>query len=251
MSPEAFELRQEHNETVLRTARSLLETTEDKKDLLHLELLIKNIEDEQKSYEMNCHLYAVNSIGYGGVHNNFIEALDWLGEENKAANFLSRLSAFPHQCAQYKELLLLGVERKCVASVSMVRKVPEQLTSLLAALDSNTGPLCDLLATLFPAPASDAATSDASVLAHTEAMAKKELFRAAVADLLVFFETTYIPQARPESGCSGMLEGKQRGAEIYAQCLKYHTTTSLTAKEIHTIGLEEVARIRHRYQVCT
>ena len=64
LTPEAFELRQEHNIAVLKTARSLLESTEGKKDLLHLELLIKNIEDEQKGFEMNCHLYPVNSIGY-------------------------------------------------------------------------------------------------------------------------------------------------------------------------------------------
>ena len=237
----AFELRHEHNTTVLKTAQSLLESTEDKKDVLHLELLIKNIQDEQQSYEMNCHLYPVNSIGYGGVHNNFIEALDWLGAENKAVNFLSRLTAFPLQCTQYKALLLLGIEKKCVASVCMVRKVPEQLTSLLIALDGNTGPICDLIAALFPK------TTSAQ---HTEAMAKKQLFREAIADLLEFFESSYIPHARPESGCRGMLCGKQRGAEVYAQCLKYHTTTSLTAEEIHAIGVEEVARIRHRYQVC-
>jgi uncharacterized protein (DUF885 family) len=97
LSPDAFELRQEHNTAVLKTAKFLMQSTTDKKDMLHLELLVKNIESEQKSFEMNCHLYPVNSIGYGGVHNNFIEALDWLGDDNKAANLLSRLSAFPRQ----------------------------------------------------------------------------------------------------------------------------------------------------------
>ena len=31
----------------------------------------------------SCHLYPINSIGYGGVHNNFIEALDWLGGDEQ------------------------------------------------------------------------------------------------------------------------------------------------------------------------
>ena len=57
ISPVAFELRQEHNTAVLQTAKKLLESTNDVKDKLHLELLIKNIEDEQKGYELNCHLY--------------------------------------------------------------------------------------------------------------------------------------------------------------------------------------------------
>lgn len=112
LSPEAFELRQEHNSSVLKVAKSLMQRTCNKKDMLHLQLLVKNIEGEQKGFKMNCHLYPVNSIGYGGVHNNFIEALDWLGEENKAVNFLSRLAAFPQQVPSSMFWFLL-----CTASI--------------------------------------------------------------------------------------------------------------------------------------
>ena len=33
------------------------------------------------------------------------------------------------------------------------------------------------------------------------------------------------------------------GEEYYSACLKFHTSTDLTAEEIHTKGLEEVERI--------
>lgn len=251
LSPQAFHAREDHNHEVLRTARAMLkqmgreEEDKDNKESsdlkkkrdqnrLHLELLMKNIEVEQRGYALNCHLYPVNSIGYGGVHNNFLEALDWLGEENKASNFLSRLAAFPRQCEQYKELLMNGVEKKCVASVAMVRKVPEQLLGILAALDNNSGPICDLINSIVPDDKKE------------EAEQRKNSFRAAVADLLEFFERSYIPHARPESGCRGMLRGN--GAEVYAHCLKYHTTTIYTPAEVHAIGIEEVARISRRYQ---
>lgn len=237
LSPESFEMRQEHNESVLKTARALLLTAENSKDVLHLELLIKNIEDEQKGFDLNCHLYPVNSIGYGGVHNNFIEALDWLGEENKGHNFLSRMAAFPRQCQQFKELLRLGAQRGCVASACMVRLVPGQLQDLLDALDNNTGPVCAMIE-------SPALTDEQ----RAEAGHVKAQFRGAVADLLRFFEDYYLSRARPGSGCGGVLAGADRGAELYAQCLKFHTTTSLTATEIHAIGLQEVSRIARRYQ---
>mmetsp|Transcript_17300 Transcript_17300/g.28927 ORF Transcript_17300/g.28927 Transcript_17300/m.28927 type:complete len:580 (-) Transcript_17300:177-1916(-) len=238
LSPESFELRQEHNESVLKTARALLLTADNSKDALHLELLIKNIEDEQRGFALNCHLYPVNSIGYGGVHNNFMEALDWLGDENKGRNFLSRMAAFPHQCQQYKELLRLGSQRGCVASACMVRLVPGQLQELLDALDSNTGPVCAMI----ESPAlTDQQRSEAGPI--------KERFRGAVADLLRFFQDYYLSRARPGSGCGGVLAGTDTGVELYAQCLKFHTTTSLTAAEIHAIGLQEVSRIARRYQV--
>jgi uncharacterized protein (DUF885 family) len=235
LSPDAFELRQEHNEAVLRTARSLLASTEDSTDRLHLQLLVQNIQDEQRGFELKCHLCPVNSIGYGGVHNNFIEALDWLGERDKVANFLSRLSAFPRQCAQYQELLLRGVEQRCVASAAMVRGVPGQLRDLLAALDGGSGPVCSLLSLVPPEQ-------------QAEATHKKGLFRAAIADLLVFFESAYLPHCRAASGCSGVLGGPERGAEVYAHCLRFHTTTSLSAEEIHALGLQEVDRIGRRFR---
>ena len=48
----------------------------------------KHISDELEALSLRCHLYPVNSIGYGGVHNNFTEALDWLGETDKDTNLL-------------------------------------------------------------------------------------------------------------------------------------------------------------------
>jgi hypothetical protein len=67
-------------------------------------MLRQSIADETRALELGCHLFPVNSIGYGGVHYNFLEALDWLGPEDdkgaRDANFVSRLEAFPEQCEQ-------------------------------------------------------------------------------------------------------------------------------------------------------
>ena len=67
-------------------------------------MLRQSIADETRALELGCHLFPVNSIGYGGVHNNFLEALDWLGPEDdkgaRDANLVARLEAFPEQCDQ-------------------------------------------------------------------------------------------------------------------------------------------------------
>ena len=33
------------------------------------------------------------------------------------------------------------------------------------------------------------------------------------------------------------------GAEFYAECLKFHTSTNMTVDQIHQLGLDEVERI--------
>jgi uncharacterized protein (DUF885 family) len=184
-----------------------------------------------RAFELGCHLYPVNSIGYGGVHNNFIEALDWLGEINKAQNLLSRLELFPEQCEQYKALLRKGMADGHVASAAMVRKVPEQLDNIMEALQLNKGPICSLLISL-------------NLDTNEQALRHKSAFSAALADLKTFFVSDYIPHARSTCGASGL----PRGNEVYAHCLKYHTTTSMSPEDVHNLGLQEVARIENRYQ---
>ncbi|TOF84895.1 DUF885 domain-containing protein, partial [Vibrio parahaemolyticus] len=44
---------------------------------------------------------------------------------------------------------------------------------------------------------------------------------------------------RPEIGVSSLPDGEAR----YLQMIKFHTTTSMTASEIHQLGLDEVTRI--------
>ena len=55
-----------------------------------------------------------------------------------------------------------------------------------------------------------------------------------------FFKTEYLPQTRLTVG----LYDTPKGKELYEELAKSFTTTNLTPKEIHNIGLEEVARIR-------
>lgn len=48
-----------------------------------------------------------------------------------------------------------------------------------------------------------------------------------------------MPEARPGLGISTL----PNGTENYAACLHFHTSTRMTAEEIHKVGIEEVERI--------
>jgi uncharacterized protein (DUF885 family) len=55
-----------------------------------------------------------------------------------------------------------------------------------------------------------------------------------------------LPSARPDDKCG--LVWLDDGAEAYARALRYYTTTGLSAREIHDIGLEQVAALAEEYQ---
>ncbi len=55
-----------------------------------------------------------------------------------------------------------------------------------------------------------------------------------------FLQQTYLPKARATAGYAAL----PNGAAWYAYLTRYHTTTSITAGEVHEIGLQEVTRIR-------
>ena len=252
LSPEAFRLRREHDEMVLKRAQSI-----DPKDLdsdverLHLRLFVSDVRSEMEAFDLGCHLTPINSIGYGGAVNNFLEALDWnedatLSRKNLITR-LERVEAFPRQCQQYIDLLKFGVEQGVLASKAMVRKVADQISEIVA--DDSKNALLD--ASLVP-PGDDEL--------HARLRRANSLFRKACLKVEDFVRSEYAPQCREVSGCAGMqwpeassdavgrivTRSGSRGSAVYALSLRYHTTTDMSADEIHKLGLSEVERIEHR-----
>ena len=62
--------------------------------------------------------------------------------------------------------------------------------------------------------------------------------------LLHFFESEYLPHCRSKVGITGL----PGGADYYQYLIRYFTTTDMTPKEVHDLGLAEVERIRGEMQ---
>ena len=60
-----------------------------------------------------------------------------------------------------------------------------------------------------------------------------------------FLTEEYIPNTRPEIGCSSLPGGDR----FYDQVLRFYTSTNMTAREIHQLGLEEVERINQEMRI--
>jgi uncharacterized protein (DUF885 family) len=92
----------------------------------------------------------------------------------------------------------------------------------------------------FQKPGADAASAERARKAISEALVP------AYRKLADFLEKEYIPKCRQTLGISEGVDG----ADAYRLALKYHTTTDLTAEQIHEIGLKEVARIKAQMLDC-
>lgn len=91
-------------------------------------------------------------------------------------------------------------------------------------------------ATMFPA---DFSADDMSRLtaAYTEMVTKKLIPK--YKELHDFLVSAYLPAGRETAGLGALPGGK----ETFQYLIKYHTTTNMTASEIHELGKAEVARI--------
>lgn len=149
-------------------------------------------------------------------------------------NYCKRLEATPQLINDTIAALQQGLDKGITPPKIVLKGVPDQLRRL-----TETGGL-DALATPFADVDEKLESATAAVLSRRfEAKSEPEV-RRALLKLLGFFEREYLPKCRDGIAAADLPNGK----DYYAHQLRVMTTTDLTAKEIHEIGLKEVARIR-------
>jgi len=150
-------------------------------------------------------------------------------------NYVARLSAFPAQVDQFITLMRRGIETKWIPPAVPLRSVPDQIEGQITD-DPSRSPYYKPFEH-FPEglPAEERA--------RLSAMGRKSIEQSltpALKKLSAFIKETYLAACRKEIGASSLPDGDA----FYQYSIKRHTTTNLTAKEIHEIGKSEVARIR-------
>lgn len=127
-----------------------------------------------------------------------------------------------------------GIKTKNVLPKSLITKVLPQLASIASAeVESN---LFYSPVKKFPAEFSE---SDRKRLTSDFAYLITKKIIPAYRELHDFMASTYLDAGRETSG----IQGIPHGDAFYAHQIKLYTTTTMSAKEIHEIGLKEVARI--------
>ena len=148
--------------------------------------------------------------------------------------WLKRLDAVPARVAQLIERMQTARDAGWMPPKVAIERVPQQLEAQLDP-DPRNSPEYAPFKT-FPA---DMAPADRQRLALAAEGVIRDKIVPAFRSLKTFYETSYLPVARERLDVSSL----PAGPAYYQAWLDLHTSTDMTARQIHDLGLAEVARI--------
>lgn len=172
-----------------------------------------------------------------GIHNYIPAIIQMMPTNSPEAieNIISRLEGIPELLEEVETILSEGIEKGIVMPKNTVLLVPDQLRNIYSEKPEES---------VFYMPF--ASLKEEINLEGQESIQEKvrniiaTSVNPAVDRLTSFMEEEYLPNTRETYGLNELPNGEA----WYNERIKYNTTTSMTAKEIHDLGLSEVKRIR-------
>lgn len=180
--------------------------------------------------------YLIRTNTYSGIQN--LEQISTTLRFETVKDYddwLARLDRLPAYVDQNVVLMRRGIERNVLLPKVIMQRVLRQLGTITTQKPEDNGfyrPFRDI-----PASFSEA---DRARLVSAGRAAVAGKVQPAYLTLKTFIEREYMPKAYDRIGAWQ----NRDGAEAYAYLARLYTTTSLTPREIHQLGLSEVQRIR-------
>jgi uncharacterized protein (DUF885 family) len=151
--------------------------------------------------------------------------------------YLKRLEQLPVNIGQLIARMEAAMAAGWMPPRIAIRDVPKQLAAQLAA-DPAQSPLY----VPFKALPQDIAPTDRQRLTQAAQKIIRDKVVPAFQTLKTFYESRYLPAAATQLGASSLPGGQA----YYQALLGWYTTTNLDARQIHELGLKEVARINEQ-----
>jgi hypothetical protein len=155
-------------------------------------------------------------------------------DESDYRHFLKRMAQWPTVFSQQQAILEAGRSVGLVPPRVAIERLPTQFGPLLND-DLEHNPL---YAPFVKFPSTVPAAAQASLKQEATTIIRAQVMPALVT-LRDYLAATYVPAAAAKTGASQL----PNGDEYYAWSLQHYNTTRMTAREIHDLGLREVARI--------
>ena len=196
-------------------------------------LLRVKVEGERFAY----HDYPVNQ--FEGVQSQlpeFLTTIHVIKDRRGAENYLKRLDAIPIKWDQLLESLRLREAHGILPPRFVVERVLTEMRGFVAQ-PADTNLLAKVFSEKMDKLAGLSPKAKADMKRRAEATAQNEVYPA-YRKLIDYFAALE-PKTTTDDGVWKLPDGDA----YYAWALREHTTTRLTATEIHELGLREVARI--------
>ncbi|WP_256077487.1 DUF885 family protein [Massilia sp. YIM B04103] len=211
----------------------------DRGDQLSYDILHYYLSMEMEGEAFQRHFFEFNpAFGEQNALPEFMTELHQIRSKSEAKAYIARLRLFPQKFAQKLEGTRLSEEQGIFMPRFAIERVLEHMqayTGKPAKEHQLYLNLRDKLAAI-PAEQMDEATR-ASLLVDAEAAIRHQVYPA-YAQLIAHY-ADLLPRAMNNHGAWSMPDGDA----YYAWAVRKHTTTDLTPRQVHELGLAEVAKV--------
>lgn len=205
-----------------------------------LKLLASELRIYISGFAHETYLYPINQCE--GPHTNFHKLLRVMPQNtvDDFGNIFSRMKLFSNQICDVIELMKAGVTKQKTMHKCSIVCVTKQLKDILNSPIEKC-----LFYEIFLKKPFQVSPEDWDELRTKAFGIIGSIIFPALQRLIHFLDTQYLPNCREKIS----VETLPNGREYYASCLKYHTSTTLSPSDIHSIGIKEVQRIQNRFHV--
>lgn len=233
-SPQGFERREAFNQQMLEQLAQIDVKQLSADEQVSYRLFKYERETEAKSYEFQDRYFPINFLS--GWHTYFAQApanMAFLTPQDYD-QYLISLEDYPRFNQENIDLLAQGVKTGFVQHCETFKNYQQTITAHIVN-DPKDSALYEPF-TRFPAQFTE---KQKQRYVSKGAELIKNAVVPAYAHFNDYFVNDYMHHCRQEPGISSV----KGGAEYYAYTANYYTTTNLTPKQIHQLGLDEVERI--------
>jgi uncharacterized protein (DUF885 family) len=238
LSLDAIEKRHRHKLEVLTRLRAMNREALSSGDQLNYDLFLKDYQDEVEGYRYRWYLIPLNQRG--GIQT-IDELADVLRFESLKdfEDWLARLRAFPTYMDQTIALMREGIKTRTILPKIVLDRIPTQIDHQIVS-DPKASPFYKP----FTRYSTSIAEADRSRLSQEAEKTIAASVVPAFRQLKEFFLKDYLPAAWDQVGVWQLPQGEA----MYGFFVRIETTTTMTPREIHDLGLSEVKRIRAEMQ---
>jgi uncharacterized protein (DUF885 family) len=221
-----------HTETVANLARLSAISTAGfaEQDILSHDLLTRVLNQRLADYDLKEYEMPVDQMN--GIHTNLADlplAMPFDSVKHYE-DYIARLHQIPRVLAETTKVLRAGLHDNLMPVRFLLEKVPGQCNGIIQA-DPFLIPTKKFPSDISPED-QKRLTADITAAINTDVLPAYRTFSA-------FISTEYAPHGRTSLAVTSLPDGLKR----YQNDIRARTTTSLTPDQIHTLGLQEVARI--------
>jgi len=222
------------SQTFIDRAEALKSETMDEETSQNLQFFVAEVQTFVDGYEFKGFYFPISYLE--GAQVDFQRLAEWTSFDNQKdyEDTIARYNSFGTYIDQ-----VLSMLRDAVGSGQTNNNA-----SMTGVIEQCKAHLNDVIEeTVFYEPFKNLSIFDQTVQDKLRAgaiEAIESVIQPSFGKLLDFLEGAYIPNTRPAIAVSSLPDN---GEDFYKACLKFHTSTDLTADEIHTKGLAEVERI--------